>query len=370
MALLLSSLVAGAENDARADAWAAWNAAETGDREVIPLIRAHLDDADTDPEKRRLAMVALDSLIRLQAPTNLALIRRAEELGAHVQALVLASRAGAEGEAWAREAVRRFGDHLERADQRALLDMVASQCTPAAAAAIWRDSTAVLKVVIRDPPNEDTLGPMGMFGSRSGGGRKRASSAPWPEVATYRILRQGGETLPGLRFHFGWERTTDSGGNFGEATESLPVRLLLLAAMAQAKLERPVAASDLRRKIVIDWQPGSDPATAVRMAQEQQRTDWARFHAELIAAGLAPAAPVVKFLPPELVDARCIGQDPLEAVNGIAWQLAPALPLDPEKHRQRKAAEQAAFEQVMRQMDARLETFLNEKEPKGTPTER
>ena len=79
MALLLSSLVAGAENDARADAWAAWNAAETGDREVIPLIRAHLDDADTDPEKRRLAMVALDSLIRLQAPTNLALIRRAEE---------------------------------------------------------------------------------------------------------------------------------------------------------------------------------------------------------------------------------------------------------------------------------------------------
>jgi hypothetical protein len=57
-------------------------------------------------------------------------------------------------------------------------------------------------------------------------------------------------------------------------------------------------------------------------------------------------------------------------VNGIAWQLAPALPLDPEERRQRKAAEQAAFEQAMRQMDARLETFLNEKEPTGTPTER
>lgn len=292
-------------------------------------------------------MVALDSLIRLHGPADPALIRHAEALGAHVQALILASRAGAEGATWAREAADRIGERYDRSDQLALLDMVASQRTPAAAAVIWRDCTAKLIVVVRDPPQQDGHGPMGMFGSRSGGGRKRVAGEPWPEAATYRLRRQGGEALPGIRYQFGWERTLEVRSSTAMAGDSLPKRLELLAAMAQAQLDRPVDVATTQRKVTIDWRNGEDVASAVRHAQGRYRGDWTRFLAELSAAGFAPAAPVVQFPPPELVDARRSGQAPLEPVNGTAWILSPPPPPDPEEIKQREA-----FDRDMQRLNA------------------
>jgi hypothetical protein len=133
------------------------------------------------------------------------------------------------------------------------------------------------------------------------------------------------------------------------------VRLALLAAMVQLRLDRPVAAPEVRRTVTCEWRPGSDQAAAARTAQAHYRADWARFLADLATVGLAPAAPAVQFLPMELVDARRSGQEPLEAVDGISWQLAPPRPLDPEEARQR-----AAFEQDMWRMntDASLRALL------------
>lgn len=358
-ALLLAVLAAGADSDARAAAWDAWNSAEAGDHAAISRVRHHLDNAGTDPDGRRLALIALDSLIRLGAPVDLALIRRADELGAPVQAMILAGQAGEDGQAWAREAAGRIGDTYERTDQIALLDMVASQRTAAAAAVIWRDGTAALTVVVQDPPDENTLGPMGMFGSRSGGGRKRRTEQePWPEVAIYRLCRQDGQPLPALRYHFGWERTLQSAAGGTRPDKTQQIRLELLAAMAHGGVERPVTTPEVQRRVWVEWRPGLDVAAAVRTAQGQYRADWARFLAGLAAAGFAPVAPVVQFQPLVLVDARRSGQEPLPPVDDTTWHLSPPPPMDPEELRRRKAAEQEAWDQERRRMDASLEAFL------------
>lgn len=369
LVLLLVALAAGSEGEARTAAWEAWNAAEAGDREAIPRVRAHLDGAGTDPDGHRTAMIALDSLIRLGAAVDIALIRRADGLGAHVQALILAARAGEEGQVWAREAAGRIGDTYERTDQLALLDMVASQRTAAAAAILWRDSTAALTVVVRDPPDANELGPLGMFGSRSGGGRKRrAEQEPWPEVASYRLRRQAGDPLPALRYHFGWERTLHAAGGGTRPEMAQQVRLDLLAAMAHGGVERPVTAPEMQRRVWVEWRPGLDVTAAVRTAQGQYHADWARFLAGLAAAGFAPAAPVVQFQPLELVDARRSGQETLNPVDGATWRLSPPPPIDPQELRQRKAAEQEAWDQERRRMDASLEAFLKEVGAGDPPT--
>jgi len=244
-------------------------------------------------------------------------------MGAEVEAVILASRSGEHAQRWARMQVKAMSPVVRGWAPVALMNLVAAQRTAEAAEALLPDVWPRLVILVSDPDPKDQ-GPLGMFGSRSGGGRNRSlAGEEWPKEYRYILSLSGSEGEPLLSavhtMRFIRMDSSKPGPNDATTANANDLRINMLYWMAQTALERYVELPSEIEWVNIEFVPGSDVAVEVRRTIEQRTNAWHAFAGSLREAKLIERAGFPKPLTVILLDCRDARLVPLPPVDGRQW---------------------------------------------------